>query len=140
MVCFEHVLSWKPLLYCWLCNAHDRTFLYFCQFFFQNLRKSTALCSPEAKACPAYGISLYPCSKYEYLFVEKYGMTIERNFVLPIYTYFIPQMCLAVQTVSRLCARKIWIGEVLYYTSVESRIFAVSSPSTDARTGLYCCR
>jgi hypothetical protein len=24
--------------------------------------------------------------------------------------------------------------------SVENRIFAVSSPSTDARTGLYCCR
>ncbi len=23
---------------------------------------------------------------------------------------------------------------------VENRIFAVSSPSTDARTGLYCCR
>ena len=30
-------------------------------------------------------------------------------------------------------------GRVIHYT-VENRIFAVSSPSTDARTGSYCCR
>ncbi len=31
-------------------------------------------------------------------------------------------------------------GQVHFWEGVENRIFAVSSPSTDARTGLYCCR